>query len=328
MSQTRTGQIIVTNVVDGARKSAPKKCAVDSGHDEFPPNHDTRRSEEPNSEGKRLTSDAPFFFGTDAKICQMGTDPSKLRLLPPVTHSHWALRPISHSRLGGTPLPSSVSICPRKFIGASFNGTTKLCIAPYSSVKTRQSLGLPTYTPNRQKVVQHKRRCVAEKIHKCNECEMAFRGASDLIRHRRIHTGEKPFECSECNRRFAYRNNLKVHKRKHTGEKPFKCDECGERFAQSGNLVAHRRMHTGEKPYKCDECHRNFAQRSHLNRHRRQHNGDKPFKCECGQLFAQSGNLVAHRRVHTGEKPADMMLFQIICKAGSRPIFSSACDTT
>ena len=61
---------------------------------------------------------------------------------------------------------------------------------------------------------------LSSKVKKCEYCEKACGGSSDLQKQLRTHTGEKPYKCEHCGMAFTQCATLQAHLRIHTGEKP------------------------------------------------------------------------------------------------------------
>ena len=93
----------------------------------------------------------------------------------------------------------------------------------------------------------HLKTHIAEKWHKCNQCDFASSYASALKDHFKTHSGEKPNQCNQCDFSSSQVSNLRRHLETHSGKKSNKCNQCGYASSQAGHLRTHLITHRSEK---------------------------------------------------------------------------------
>ncbi|XP_018427587.1 PREDICTED: transcriptional repressor CTCFL-like [Nanorana parkeri] len=158
--------------------------------------------------------------------------------------------------------------------------------------------------PNARELRLHVSAHMGIRPHKCKDCDMTYRTASDLLRHTRsAHTLEKPFKCCYCDYSSVEANRMKIHIRSHTGERPFMCGECSFATTDAFKLRRHMRTHTGEKPYNCHVCQARFTQNASLKMHMLRKHTENVQKERClicnAVLFGKNDVKVHIRKQHT-----------------------------
>lgn len=162
---------------------------------------------------------------------------------------------------------------------------------------------------------------VDERLHKCSDCDKAFRENFMLVDHiRKHHSAEQEFQCDQCGRAFARRKELLIHCRVSHPEvvQQYVCYICGFNTASKQGLVAHLKkcrslpntLHKTpianpnlfEKIFACRYCPRKCTTTARVEEHEEQHRQDKlTFICQfCSEAFPRSDVLKSHETaIHT-----------------------------
>ncbi|XP_073992494.1 uncharacterized protein [Rhodnius prolixus] len=155
-----------------------------------------------------------------------------------------------------------------------------------------------------------------KELHKCNQCEKAFKSATVLSLHYTLHTGSKPFRCSMCPKTFVYKSTLATHVNQfhqcttclpsacRHSSRPWLCPVCGKGFSLKGTLNTHMRTHDPEKHFKCTECPKSFAHKQSYETHMKWHKGEGPqYKCDqCAKSYFNVFALRRHYLKHISQK--------------------------
>lgn len=100
-------------------------------------------------------------------------------------------------------------------------------------------------------------------------CKATFVKAIHVVgHHKRIHLAERPHKCTDCDLRFAENCEMMAHWRhKHDLNRKYKCNWCEKRYVSMSALLLHEAVHTGIGKYDCEICGKNFRLVQQLRRH-------------------------------------------------------------
>ena len=82
---------------------------------------------------------------------------------------------------------------------------------------------------------------------RCQLCSKRFQTQEIVDRHIRKKHGERNYKCDTCDKAFAGSTELRTHKLIHLPdeEKPYQCDICGKKFCQAGQRRVHLKKYHG-----------------------------------------------------------------------------------
>ena len=121
-------------------------------------------------------------------------------------------------------------------------GTTYAC--ELCDFKTRHPGNLQKHRKNHSKIKTEKGadkvKATAERMYKCETCEVTYYTLHGLIRHRQSkHEGIR-YYCINCDYATTQQSTLNTHQRSmHDGIKHY-CDQCDFKTGHPGNLKKHQ----------------------------------------------------------------------------------------
>lgn len=188
--------------------------------------------------------------------------------------------------------------------------------------------------------LDHRRRY--HRKHKCNQCDLTFKGQIAFAKHvRSLHPGipvykaneEIRYYCDRCSRHFVTSNSLALHyKRFHTMtkyktyltdfsskgkqdlESAYTCFWCSKEYPSYVELRKHRALEHRLKPFNCSDCHMTFVSQNAQITHRLKFHRKR--RCNLCQVSV-CGTVAFNEHVrscHPGMSVAKVNSKQLVCE--------------